>query len=321
MMYYRKNSTIGVFTAMITAVLFLSVIHVNAQQKTEICNKNILAEVGNGYHYELWTAGGGDVCMTVMGEDAKFKVTWKNINNMVARIGLKYDETKTADQLGTFTADYTFKKSGVTGMSFIGVYGWMVNPLVEYYIVEDWGKSRPGYSKKSTVTIDGAQYDIMTDTRKNKPSIKGNATFTQWWSVRKTRRQSGHISVSQHFDAWKKVGAQLGGLYEVKLKAEGYKSSGTVEFTEAKVELNKQDKPTNVSFVPEILREQHAPLTNRNYPGKILLIALNGTVIKSMQWNGSEPPVIATDNLVPGVYFIQSCRDGNPPVIKPLHIK
>ena len=158
----------------------------------------------------------------------------------------------------------------------------------------------------------------MTATQKNKPSIKGTATFTQWWSVRKTRSQSGHISVSKHFDAWKKEGAKLGGLYEVKLKAEGYKSSGTVEFTKAKVELNR---PTNVSFVPQIPREQSNIFTNRNTPGVLSIIALNGNVVKSVRLNGSESPEISTDNLVPGVYFLRSSRDGTVPAIRPFYVK
>jgi hypothetical protein len=251
---------------MIPAVLLLGPLATRAQ---EYCNSSSRGSAGNGYHYELWTNGTGSVCLTLSGQDARFKTVWSDVGNFVARVGLAFDQTKAPEQLGTLSAEYAFTKSGLTRMAYMGVYGWTVDPLVEYYIVEDWNDWRPSYAKKGTVTLDGDEYDIMTNTQVNQPSIQGNTTFTQWWSVRKTARQSGTISVSSHFAAWRSAAAQLGRLYECKLKVEGMNGSGTVEFTKAKVTLSA---PEGVLAPPGASRRTEAQFA----------YALNGTAVSTV---------------------------------------
>src|SRR5690606_34052255 len=55
----------------------------------------------------------------------------------------------------------------------------------------------------------------------------GTATFKQYWSVRRSKRTSGTISVSEHFKAWESRGMTMGKMYEVTLTVEGYQSSGS----------------------------------------------------------------------------------------------
>ena len=114
-------------------------------------------------------------------------------------------------QLGNITMSYACNYQP-NGNSYLSVYGWTVDPLVEYYIIESWGTWKPpgNVASKGTVTIDGGTYDIYETTRVNQPSIKDNTTFQQYWSVRQQKRTSGNISVSEHFKAWENKGMKLG---------------------------------------------------------------------------------------------------------------
>jgi hypothetical protein len=196
--------------------------------------------VGNtGYSYNLWSDGKGSGCMTVYGVDATFKANWTNVGDWIARVGLSFDETKTYDKIGTFSSDFAYTMTGITSGGFgnIGIYGWSVNPLHEYYIAENWLGKKPNFTKVGTFTIDGeGTYDVMTNTQTNQPNITGtNATFVQFWSVRQTPRQCGHVSISKHFAEWASLGLQLGNLEETRILVEGQNNSGTIDFTTATV--------------------------------------------------------------------------------------
>jgi endo-1,4-beta-xylanase len=100
----------------------------------------------------------------------------------------------TGDEVFTYIADY-----GADGTSFLGIYGWLQNPLVEYYIVDSWGGGRPPDNRGEhlgTVESDGGTYDVYLTQQVDKPSIEqGVTTFYQYWSVRTSERTSGVISV------------------------------------------------------------------------------------------------------------------------------
>ena len=196
----------------------------------------VLTETKEGrdgeYTYSLWKDY-GNTSMTVNG-DGKFECSWKDIGNALFREGIKFDCTKKYQQIGDITVEY-----GVDyhpdGNSYMCVYGWTRDPLVEYYIVDSWGTWRPpGATSKGTIEVDGGTYEIYETTRVNQPSIDGNTTFEQYWSVRTSKRTSGTISVTEHFKAWEKLGMQMGNLYEACLTIEGYQSNGSAE-----VYLNK----------------------------------------------------------------------------------
>ena len=190
---------------------------------------------GGGYTYDLWSDGQGSGCITVYGVGAAFKASWMNVGDWIARVGLAFDKTKTYSQIGTFSSDFAYTMTGVTtgGFGNVGIYGWSVNPLHEYYIAENWLGKKPNFTKVGTFTIDGeGTYDVMTNTQTNQPNITGtNATFVQYWSVNQTPRTCGHISISKHFAEWASLGLQLGNLEETRFLVEGQNNSGTIDFT------------------------------------------------------------------------------------------
>ncbi len=201
----------------------------NAEAATVITENKTGTE--DGYAYELWKDN-GNTSMTLTG-DGTFSCEWNNINNCLFRKGKKYDCTQTYQELGNISIKYGVDYQP-NGNSYMCVYGWTRNPLVEYYIVETWGSWRPPGATESLgqVNVNGGTYDIYKTVRENQPSIDGNTTFDQYWSVRTSKPASngtkieGVISVSEHFKAWEKVGLKMGKMYEVALNIEGYQSSG-----------------------------------------------------------------------------------------------
>jgi len=214
---------------------------------TQYCqapSSGLSGNVGNtGYSYNLWSDGKGSGCMTIFNVGATFKASWTNVGDWIARVGLSFDKTKTYDQLGTFSSDFAYTTTGITtgGFGNVGIYGWSVNPLHEYYIAENWLGKRPNFTKVETFTIDGeGTYDVMTNMQTNQPNITGtNASFVQFWSVRQTPRECGHISISKHFAEWARVGMQLGNLEETRILVEAQNNSGTIDFTTATVVVTK----------------------------------------------------------------------------------
>lgn len=197
----------------------------------------------DGYDYELWKDY-GTTSMTLNGGGA-FSCSWNNIGNALFRKGIKFDSTKSYEQVGNISIDYgcDYRPSG---NSYLCVYGWSKNPLVEYYIVESWGSWRPpGASSKGTINVDGGTYDVYETTRVNQPSIEGNTTFKQFWSVRTSKKTSGTISVTDHFRAWSRMGMKLGNLYEVALNVEGYQSSGSANVYKNTITVGGSGSSTN----------------------------------------------------------------------------
>ncbi len=177
-----------------------------------------------GYDCTLWKDY-GNTSMTLNG-GGTFSCSWSSIGNALFRAGKTLGSTQSYSSYGTIKLDYGCNYQP-SGNSYLCVYGWSQNPLVEYYIVDSWGSWRPpGGSSKGQIYVDGGTYDVYETTRYNQPSIEGNKTFKQFWSVRTSKRTSGTITVSDHFKGWANKGMRLGNLYEVALNVEGYQSSG-----------------------------------------------------------------------------------------------
>jgi len=212
-------------------------------------------EIGtlDGYSYEFWMEGAVKGSMT-LGPEGTFSCEWTSTpttgltGNILFRRGRRFNSSQTHSQIGDIKINYKSTYTITSGnVSYLCVYGWTRNPLIEYYIVESFGGYRPpgtgpGVVSRGSITIDGATYDLFESTRTQQPSIDGTRTFQQYWSVRRNadKRTSGTVSVSEHFKKWDEVMSQkLGRMYEVALTVEGYGSSGYADITENEVIITK----------------------------------------------------------------------------------
>ena len=244
-------------------------------RKTESWAKDYIGD----YNYEIWYDGGNN--SATFYSDGSFSCEFSNTKDYLCRSGYAYDMTKTWQELGHLYADFSVKMSNLNniGYSYIGVYGWSNDPLIEYYIVDTWGSQyRPEWMQyKGTITVDGAEYDLYYHRQINQPAINGNADFDQYFSIRKQKRSCGTIDITKHFEEWHKVGWKLGKMYEAKVLGEGGNTnggaSGSFDFNYAKVRVGGGSTPTSSSSVnnPASSSAVVNPVEVTNIPGTVEL--------------------------------------------------
>jgi len=193
-----------------------------------------------GLNWTIWSnsTAGSITTYTV----PAFSADWNNSGDYLARLGLQWNQTKTYDQYGTISAQFNYTKSGSGGgYSYIGIYGWSVNPCVEFYIVDDSFNKMPvnpgNTTNKGTVDIDGGSYILYSrpTTGTGGSKCSGVSSWTQYYSVRKTARQCGVISITDHFNAWAAAGMPLGKMDQAQILVEVGGGSGSADFTVANV--------------------------------------------------------------------------------------
>jgi hypothetical protein len=197
-----------------------------------------LLGTADGLNWSLWSNGSGG-SMTTYANATAYGASWNNGGDFLANLGMNFNSTQSYTAYGTITAQFAETHTGTAGgFSFIGMYGWMRNPCVEYYIVDDSFNKMPTNKSSVTAAIDGGTYYLITNTTTGTGGNNCGSTVTQWtqmWSVRSTARQCGQISVTDHFNAWKGQGWALGNLTSVLVNVEVGGGMGSISFPTASV--------------------------------------------------------------------------------------
>jgi hypothetical protein len=195
--------------------------------------------------WEIWSNTGKGQ-MTTFATPA-FVATWNESGGYLGRLGFEWGGFQSTpvphDQRGTISAQFVSKKTGTAGgYSYIGMYGWTTNPCVEWYVVDDSFNPMPinpgTTTKKGEVDLDGGTYIMYTrpTTGTGGTRCSDTTSWMQYYSVRKTARACGVISLSEHFKAWQSLEMDMTGeLLEAKILVEVGGGVGSVELPVANV--------------------------------------------------------------------------------------
>jgi endo-1,4-beta-xylanase len=198
--------------------------------------------------WEIWSNTGQGELTTY--DVPAFIAAWNNAGGYLGRLGFEWggfgEEPVPHDQRGTLTAQFVSKKTGTAGgYSYIGMYGWTTNPCVEWYVVDDSYNPMPinpgNTTNEGEVPIDDGTYIMYTrpTTGTGGTRCSGLTNWMQYYSVRKTARACGVISLSEHFRAWESLGMDMSGeLLEAKILVEVGGGVGNVELPIANVTVH-----------------------------------------------------------------------------------
>jgi endo-1,4-beta-xylanase len=184
----------------------------SAKAATTICSNQ--TGTNGGYYYQMYTAGSGSACVTLNSGNS-YSTSWSNVGDFVAGVGWNPGSNHTVSFSSSLSA---------SGTSLVSLYGWSTNPLVEYYVMENYtGSGGAGAGTyMGQVSSDGGTYNIYEHQQVNQPSIEGTATFEQYLAIRTSPVSSGTITTQNFFSAWASHGMNLGTLSYQILATEAY---------------------------------------------------------------------------------------------------
>jgi endo-1,4-beta-xylanase len=182
-----------------------------ARAATTICSNQ--TGTNGGMYYQMYVST-GSACITLNSSNS-YSTTWSGIGDFVAGVGWNPGNST--------TKSFTSSLSASGGTALISLYGWSTNPLVEYYVEENYsGSPNAAGTFMGTVNSDGGTYDIYEHQQVNQPSIEGTATFEQYLAIRTSPVSSGTITTQNFFSAWASHGMNLGTLNYQILATESY---------------------------------------------------------------------------------------------------
>jgi endo-1,4-beta-xylanase len=203
---------LGVVFAMLLAAVAAAVPG-TARAATQVCSNQ--TGTNGGMYYQMWSSGQGSACITLNSGNS-YSTSWSGIGDFVAGVGWNPGNTG--------TKSFTASLSASGGTSLVSLYGWSTNPLVEYYVTENYvGNPNTAGTYMGQVTSDGGTFNIYEHQQVNQPCITGNScTFEQYLAYRTSPVSSGTITFQNFVNAWSSHGMNLGTMNYQIMATESY---------------------------------------------------------------------------------------------------
>ncbi|MGD8780432.1 MAG: glycoside hydrolase family 11 protein [Ignavibacteria bacterium] len=179
----------------------------------------------HGYFWSLcYDGGSASISFPNAGTyPGNFAITYSNVSYVFGGKGWSTGAARTIGyHVGYLSGSY----------NFVGIHGWVTNPLIEYYIAEMG--SVTGGTFVNSVYSDGHSYSFYKQLRVNAPSIIGTATFWQYkdtWGGSSTGSNCA-VTMSNHVNNWSNYGGQgFGSSYNYQKLVLEASGSGSINAT------------------------------------------------------------------------------------------
>jgi endo-1,4-beta-xylanase len=183
-----------------------------ARAATQVCSNQ--TGTIDGAFYTMFVSG-GSACIT-LNSGTSYSATWSSIGDFVGGIGSNPGSTSR-------TVSFSNSLSASGGTTLVSLYGWSTNPLVEYYVEDNYVPAgNAAGTFMGTMTSDGGTYNIYEHQQVGQPSIQGTATFEQYLAIRTSPVSSGTITFSNFVSAWASHGMNLGTMNYQVLATESF---------------------------------------------------------------------------------------------------
>ena len=224
------NKTCTAKKAILSSIICAAAMGISAVNAQTLTSNS--TGTNNGFYYSFWKDS-GNASMTLH-SGGRYASQWNSgTNNWV---GGKGWNPGNSSKVVSYSGYYGVSNSQ---NSYLALYGWTRSPLIEYYVIESYGSYNPascsGGTDYGSFQSDGATYNVRRCQRVNQPSIDGNQTFYQYFSVRNPKKGFGNISgtitFANHVNFWRSKGLNLGNHNYMVLATEGYQSNGSSDIT------------------------------------------------------------------------------------------
>ena len=198
--------------------------------------ENKIGEI-NGYFYELWNADNiGKAKMSI--DKNNFTCSWKNIDNVIFHYGKEFKPQKSLDELGTVIMNFELKMNS-EGYAYAGINGYGT-PYEIFYIIEDYSDEFiPPSTSLGTVSIDDGEYEIYYKETIFPPNSQFIVKQTEFWSIRKEKRNKGKINLNKHFEIWKQKKCEFDLISRITFIIEGFKSNGDAMMSQLEIKIEQ----------------------------------------------------------------------------------